>query len=638
MLPRDSILGSDIYEKPVQGIMPQTARPLDERMWQLSFQHPSHRSGSLNKHVVPRAHTEPCDEYERVPMVTSLEAFKASNAETMALVMQPLAAVEVASPEVIVTVDYDITDNVLRADINLNEIFKYTRTPLLLSKVEANWLMTVPVLSAANTVSLRLRSRASPYQPVVTTTYQVAAEPQYHEVQIEGFTVVVVLNSRAAACGRYTKQARCAEEAAGHLSVLLRRVEATFNTHVSRAINSKKVPVRTRQTQLCMLDRVLAHARGHLGYVSEALVCRDNSDMITAMTVASDKSGGTEWEISEEDVLMSMNLEDPVFLLDDDHLRYASTSDHMLGLQKSLENVYVNVNWFMDTFIDLDCMTDLMFPETHTDVDFLGLRGLCEQRQSLVCEISEQTMADKSSNYQKPLNRVLYLVLNCIDCCLCFNIDSMCGIASDLHDVCLHSRQLQHLGRVLPNERALVARGHEMIARAMSMRSSKRAYPGFLSTDVMQELWKVKIIHLVELRMNSQLTLFHNSNTRWRGQVVDRSICRIAWKHNEYYAKMKSHVTKIHSLELRVCVGSKWRQIFELIVFGDLQMQVIRSKDTMNLLMDIRDNSTEFMHDAAVLEYMRSHPFIELLTFHMAGWETPSAVMEEGYRRYIEDC
>lgn len=303
-----------------------------------------------------------------------------------------------------------------------------------------------------------------------------------------------------------------------------------------------------------------------------------------------------------------------------------------------LSKAYERTRQLKETYVDMASMSALMLPQAPDSSYFLGLRELLEQRQEVMAEIFLQVLADKTSNYQKPLNRVLYLTLNCIDNCLCYVVDDLCGIKSQTHDVCLHGRQLRRLGLLLPNEGPLVARGLQYIARAMRLRrSTARAPPAFLTSDVMQQLWKTKILGLVEEMMYNYVSHLENHKTNTSSTRHDRNICHIARRHNEYYAGMRLPRVQLETLALQVCADTKWSQLFKIIVFGDLQMQVIRSRATMRALMQVAAHRDDFFEDPLILDYMHTHKFIELLTCHMAGWDIPAEDLERNYREYTDE-
>lgn len=618
--------------------MPRVSRYLDERVWQLSAKDVAAPPAPWNKRTLPRTHEEPCEDHV-ITVFPSVDEFTTAVRDDLDKMRREVEEGEDAAIKRRVVVDYEIRNNVMHAEINLYGVFKYVRTPLLLRREEGNWLMTIPLLSGVDrTVELTLRAKFDETITPVVRAFTFGPQAQYEEFNIEGFNVVIVVNAADTLCREYTKKVETAGRAASHLCWIIKKLSALVNNRRTAIARGHGVSAQTVLQSLYKCDQTLCEASEWTKRWRSMTYCDAGSVILHAMKAKSAGSGEEDWSISHEDVLESVDLGSSAYLLSDarcaDELVENKLGEGVLCLTEAYEHVMLLKN----KYVGLRLMTKLLFPTTSGVSQFLGLRELLEQRKRVMREIYTQTRADKTSNYQKPLNRVLYLVLNCIDCCLCHTVDGLCGIESLTSDVCLHSRQLRHLGMQLPDEGLLVARGQELIAQAMLLRrDTAHVVPDFLHSGVMKQLWKTKIIELVEESMFSYTTHVANNDFDQSSNHEDYSICRIARRHNEYYAKMRQPRIILELLVMEVCTDTKWSQLFKTIVFGDMQMQVIRSQDTMRALMKVDEHKVDFFLNPEIKAYMETHLFIELLTQHMAGWDIPVELLEKHYKMYMED-
>jgi len=519
--------------------MPRVSRYLDERVWQLSLKDVAAPPATWNKRTLPRTHEEPCDDYIIIDLLP-VEEFTTAIKDDINKMRLEVEHAEDAAPNRRVVVDYEIRNDVMHVWINLYEVFKYIRTPLLLRWEEGNWLMTIPLLCEVNkTVQLTLRAKLDETITPVVREFTFGPQAQYEEFNIEGFNVVIVVNAVDTLCRQYTKKKNAAGHAASHIHSMIGKLSALVNSSTTPIATKHRVFASIMLESLRKCDYTLCEASEWTKRWRSMTYCDAESMILYAMTAKSAGRGEEDWSITHEDVLESVDLGSSAYLLDDARCANELVKNKLEEGAQCLTEAYQHTQLLKKTYVSLTVMTTLLFPTAPDVSQFLGLRELLEQRQDVMREIFTQTRADKTSNYQKPLNRVLYLVLNCIDCCLCHVVDSLCGIESKTHDVCLHKRQLQHLGMQLPDEGLLVARGQELMAQAMRLRThTARTGPGFLNSGVMKELWKTRIIELVEQSLYSYATRLGNNDFE-SSKHEDCSICRIARRHNEYYAKMR---------------------------------------------------------------------------------------------------
>jgi len=298
--------------------MPNALCCLDERVWQLSLKDVARLPAAWNKRTLPRTHEEPCDDHSSIPVLTSVEDFTEAIDSSMQHKCHTVAAAEDAVLPSAVTVDYEIRDNAMYAEIDLYGVFRYTRTPLLLCQGEGNWLLTVPVLGVGgSSVSLTLRAKFDQNMQSAVRTCTFGPQAQYQEFDVEGFMVVVVVNAADATCVQYTKQVQAAGGGASDLHNIMQKLSALVNSYSVTSVARTSVSATQMQEHLHECDLTLCEAREWTKRWSLMFCCDADSVMIHAMTAKSASMGEEDWTISIEDVLESMDFSSPAFLLDD---------------------------------------------------------------------------------------------------------------------------------------------------------------------------------------------------------------------------------------------------------------------------------------------------------------------------------
>jgi len=120
---------------------------------------------------------------------------------------------------------------------------------------------------------------------------------------------------------------------------------------------------------------------------------------------------------------------------------------------------------------------------------------------------------------------------------------------------------------------------------------------------------------------------------------VDREVHRIAQYHNDYYSRMKPAMLVFDRYVLEIHTESKWVQMLKLILFRNLQMQVIRNLDTVWSVIKTAmsgDRKPKQM-DAAAEEYVNKNLFVKLLVKRIQGGDITDISLGEFFDKYRQD-
>jgi len=606
---------------------PPDEQPPPAALHQPAIGRPALEKHALNKHRLDSDPSGPCESRKEYTHTDSCEDFVSANERDYSRI---IATVNKAPAKAFpgVMIEYEIVEDILHALITVHGVFRYQRTPLPLERESANWLMTVPALLPSHehvTVTMQRRGGAEPSARIAT--YQLTDTAQYEQFQVDDFVFALVLQPRATDHSAYTTGFATALTASSVLVGMLGRIATVLNKH--NEPNAKNLlEVHDMLQVLDRCDSSVDEAYDTTILMHDSLVCTKSSAMIAAMTVV-ENSTHSDWTITAEDVLMSINLRR-------NHLLDVPGSapvwnENTKGLwSENMIRLYQAVTVIQDTYVTLssvlkhvDGLEQVQGPKTfegHAD----RVRSLISQRQAVMSRLVTQAQHEQTSKYNKVVKRVLYLVLNCIDHCLVTNIDELCGTQSVLHRVCLHRRQLHALrDGFLKNEKECFELGDKLMQESMHQLPpvffhSTHMEAFGLQTDVVRRIWKNKVLESVqEELLQFWQELLRRSVPSRGGERTE--IHMIAQQHNMYYSRVRRPRIVLDRLVLQVCQESKWSRIFRLVVFGDLQMQVIRDKETYEYLMHIHEHTSDYEHNPLVRSYLETHDFIRYLTGFMAG-------------------